>query len=292
MWGILYAVFMIGVLILVHEFGHYAMARLLKVEVVELAIGFGKRLWRYVSPRSGIAYTVRLLPFGGFTEFLSEDDVDGRHAGNILPFEAHPVWKRMLIILAGPAMNLLLALSLSTGLWYAEEVVAHYNASAETYGQQYQVEYGVVADDGVPYAEQADESDPGVGSVFLIGVESFGEAMAYAVESPGNALETIGGYLTGILAIGDIVMEEGVYGALLLMILCSISMGLFNLVPIPGLDGSQLLMLTLELVRGRKLSAFWQNVYEWVCLGAVGVLFLCMGVNDIIALVKLVFPAS
>ena len=290
MLGILIAALMIGVLIFVHEFGHYAMARLLKAPVKELAIGFGKQLWGYISRRSGIAYTVRLLPFGGYTEFLTQEDIDGNSAACTLPFEEQAVWKRMLIILAGPAANMLLALALCLGLWYAEEVVTHYSASAEAYGRPYASQSGVAMEE--PFACEEPAAGSGSGNIFLIGVANFGGAMAYAVESPGNALETIGGWLTSIIAIGDIVMEDGAYGVLLLMIFCSISMGLFNLIPIPGLDGGQLLMMTLEMVRGRKLSARWQNIYEWVCLGAIGVLFLCMGFNDVKTLVKLIFPSA
>lgn len=291
MWGIVIAALMLGALIFMHELGHYSMARLLKVEVKELAIGFGKRIWQRVSPRSGIAYTARLLPFGGYTAFLTQEDVEGRHAAPSLPYEEQPAWKRMLITLAGPAVNLLLALLLSTGLWYADEVSAHLRASAES--------PALLADRPLLWEEcrtAPDWSIPASGAgqenLFLSGMACFGEALAYAAHSPGNALETVGGWLTGLIALGDAVTGSGLNGALTVMLLCSLSMGLFNLIPIPGLDGGQVLMLALEMVRGRKLSGFWQNIYEWVCLGAVGMLLLCMGINDVITLVKLFFPAG
>lgn len=286
MLGILVAMMMIAVLVLVHELGHYGMARLLNVKVRELAIGFGKRLWSRVSRRSGITYSVCMLPFGGYTEFLSEDDLVGRHCAPVRLYEDEPVWKRLLIVLAGPAMNLLLALVLSMGLWFAQEVGDHYRAFADecatpAYDQQsLWEEYNVASEWDVQHS-----------NMFFVSVEGFADTMQYATESPGNALEAVGGWLTSILTLGELITGRGIDLVLTLMITCSVSVGLFNLIPIPGLDGSHVLMLVLELIRGKKLSAFWQNVYEWACLGAVGVLLLCMGINDVITVVKLVARA-
>ena len=286
MLGVFVAVLMIIVLVVMHELGHYGMARLLKVEVKEFAIGFGKKLWGFVSRRSGIAYSVRLVPFGGYTEYLTEYDVAGHHGVPVRHFEEEPVWKRLLIVLAGPAMNLLLALVLSTGLWFVQEVGDHYRAFAdEAVAPQYDMQslweaYNTASDWDVRHQ-----------NLFIAGVEGVAAAMQHATESPGNALETVGGWLTSVVGLGALITENGADLALKLMISCSVSLGLFNLLPIPGLDGSWVLLLLLELARGKKLSAFWQSIYEWASLGAVGVLLLCMGINDVITVVKLVFPA-
>ena len=99
----LLAVLILGICIIVHEFGHFIVGRLCGIGVVEFSIGFGPKLlgWR----RGDTDYSVRLLPLGGFCKFVGEDE--NNSAPNAM--NAMPVWKRFLTVLAGPAMNFLLA---------------------------------------------------------------------------------------------------------------------------------------------------------------------------------------
>lgn len=106
----------------VHEIGHHAAARQFGIEVVELSLGFGKKLCQWISPKSGTAYTLRLLPFGGYNSCLSEADLVGKHAAPSSTFNALPVWKRFVTIAAGPAANMLLASILSSGLWVTDQI--------------------------------------------------------------------------------------------------------------------------------------------------------------------------
>lgn len=114
MLSVLYIILMIGGLIFVHEFGHYLAARRLGVHVVEFSIGFGPRLWTIKGKQRDPAlppteYVIAALPIGGYVRMLGADPTEE------VPEEVHawalnfkPVWRRLIISLAGPAFNLLL----------------------------------------------------------------------------------------------------------------------------------------------------------------------------------------
>ena len=106
--------FILGFMILIHEFGHYAVAKLLGVRVEQFAIGFGTRL---VGFRKGETdYRINALPFGGYVKMSGENPMDAR-TGDPREFMSHPRWHRFLIAVAGPAMNILLAIGLLTGVY-------------------------------------------------------------------------------------------------------------------------------------------------------------------------------
>jgi regulator of sigma E protease len=104
----------LGFMILIHEFGHYAVAKLLGVRVEQFAIGFGKRL---VGFRKGDTdYRINALPLGGYVKMSGENPMDER-TGDPAEFMSHPRWHRFLIAIAGPAMNILLAIFLLTTVY-------------------------------------------------------------------------------------------------------------------------------------------------------------------------------
>ena len=100
---VLLAIVMLGIIVTVHEFGHYTVGRLCGIGIVEFSVGFGPRLlgWK----RKGIQYSLRAIPLGGYCAFVGEDQRsdDPRAMNN------QPVWKRFLTVLSGPLMNFVLA---------------------------------------------------------------------------------------------------------------------------------------------------------------------------------------
>lgn len=106
--------FVLGVMILVHEWGHYAVAKLLGVRVEVFSVGFGKRLWGF--KRGDTDYRVSALPVGGYVRMAGESPLESR-SGDPGEFMSHSRWHRFLIVTAGPAMNLLLAVGLLTGVY-------------------------------------------------------------------------------------------------------------------------------------------------------------------------------
>jgi regulator of sigma E protease len=110
--SIVWFVIVIGVLILVHELGHFAMARLAGVGVERFSIGFGPVLWRFRGKET--EYCVSAIPMGGYVKMMGDDEnpLEGGATGAVDParsFNGKPLWIRFLIVFAGPAMNFLLA---------------------------------------------------------------------------------------------------------------------------------------------------------------------------------------
>jgi regulator of sigma E protease len=104
----------LGIMIVVHEFGHFIMAKLLGVRVEQFAIGFGKRLIGF--RRGETDYRINAVPLGGYVKMSGETPLD-KHTGDSREFTAHPRWHRFLIAIAGPAMNILFAVVLMTGVF-------------------------------------------------------------------------------------------------------------------------------------------------------------------------------
>src|SRR5689334_11598177 len=101
----------LGFMILIHEFGHYAVAKLLGVRVEVFAIGFGKRLIGF--RRGETDYRIAAIPLGGYVKMSGENPMDDR-TDDPKEFLNHSRWHRFLIAIAGPAMNILLAVFLLT----------------------------------------------------------------------------------------------------------------------------------------------------------------------------------
>jgi len=99
----------LGFMILIHEFGHYAAAKLLGVRVEVFSIGFGKRLLGF--RRGDTDYRISALPLGGYVKMSGENPMD-KPTGDPAEFMSHPRWHRFLIAIAGPAMNIILAIGL------------------------------------------------------------------------------------------------------------------------------------------------------------------------------------
>ena len=101
---ILLAVFIFGIMIFIHELGHFTVARLSGITIHEFAIGMGPTLVSWKSKKYDTKYSLRMLPMGGFVSMAGEDG----ESEDPNAFNKKPLWKRLLILFAGPGMNLLL----------------------------------------------------------------------------------------------------------------------------------------------------------------------------------------
>ena len=104
----------LGFLIIVHEFGHFAVAKLLGVRVEVFSVGFGPRLFGFRKGETD--YRVALIPLGGYVKMSGENPMDER-TDDPAEFMAHPRWHRFLIAAAGPFMNIVLAIGLLTAVY-------------------------------------------------------------------------------------------------------------------------------------------------------------------------------
>jgi regulator of sigma E protease len=108
---------LIGVMILLHELGHYLMARLFDVKVEAFSFGFGPRL--FGRRRGETDFRVCAFPMGGYVKMAGEQPGE-EGAADPRAFPSKPRWQRLLIIFAGPAVNAVLAVALLTGLYMFE----------------------------------------------------------------------------------------------------------------------------------------------------------------------------
>ena len=120
-WYALWFVIAVGLLVTVHEFGHFWVARRLGFKVLRFSVGFGKPLWKYVHPE-GHEYWISPLPLGGYVKLL--DEREGPVAPHELArsFTRRPPWQRIVVLLAGPAFNILFAVLLLWGMLWVNGV--------------------------------------------------------------------------------------------------------------------------------------------------------------------------
>jgi len=113
----------VGVLVTVHEFGHYWVARRLGFKVLRFSVGFGKALWtRRGRDADHVEYVVAAIPLGGYVKLLDEREGPVDRSELSRAFNRRPHWQRILVLLAGPAFNILFAILLLWGLFWANGV--------------------------------------------------------------------------------------------------------------------------------------------------------------------------
>lgn len=100
----------LGVLVWIHEYGHYRVARACGVKVLRFSVGFGKVLWR--RQKGDTEFAVSLLPLGGYVRMLDERETPVAPHERHQAFNLKPLWQRAAIVAAGPAANLILAVLL------------------------------------------------------------------------------------------------------------------------------------------------------------------------------------
>jgi regulator of sigma E protease len=122
-------VLLLGVLVFVHELGHFLVAKLFDVKVLKFSLGFGPAIgvgrWRLAFRRGETEYVVAWLPLGGFVKMLGENPEGEEEGAAVEPidpadlpraFNHKPVWQRLLILFAGPGMNFLLPVVIFVGV--------------------------------------------------------------------------------------------------------------------------------------------------------------------------------
>lgn len=103
-WPYLLAIVLFGVIIAIHEFGHFAFAKLFKVKVNEFAIGMGPKIFK--KQKGATLYSLRLFPIGGFCSMEGEDEESSDEGA----FNNKPAWQRFIIVAAGAILNLILGI--------------------------------------------------------------------------------------------------------------------------------------------------------------------------------------
>lgn len=102
----------LGILVFIHEYGHYSVARFYGVRVIRFSVGFGKPIFQWINKKTKVEWTISWIPLGGYVRMLDERDPDSLKGHDINldeSFNRKPVGQRIAIVLAGPMANLILA---------------------------------------------------------------------------------------------------------------------------------------------------------------------------------------
>src|SRR5437667_12434257 len=120
LWNILGAVLVLSVIIVIHELGHFLVAKFFKIKVETFSVGFGPRLIGF--RRGETDYRISAFLLGGYVKMAGETPAD-TITGEAYEFLSKPKWQRFLVAVAGPVMNVILAVVLIMGLYiYGTEV--------------------------------------------------------------------------------------------------------------------------------------------------------------------------
>ena len=140
-WPILFALLFFGVIIMIHECGHFTCAKLFKVKVNEFSLGMGPALFK--RKKGDTLYAVRLFPIGGYVAMEGEDDASEDDRA----FNKKPVWQKMIIVVAGALMNLILGFILMVLLLTTSTDLIGTNTIKEFYPDAVSAQYGLQAGD-------------------------------------------------------------------------------------------------------------------------------------------------
>lgn len=340
------SIIIFGVIIFVHEFGHYILAKLTGIRVEEFALGMGPKV---VAKKWGeTLYSLRALPLGGFCRMSGETgNEDYQAVAEYDPhrFDQKPLWARMSVIFAGPLLNFLLAVFLFTLVF---TIVGVPGAVTNEIG--YIVDNSPAKEAGLQPGDrivQVDEKavDDWSGLVEILH-SSPGKALTLTVQRDGKEFEVvvtpeldpeskvgmigigavepewkktglveglrngclrtyeiarltlvglgqmISGQIStegvsGPIGIIQLIQESARYGIIYLVnltALISINLGLLNLIPIPALDGSRLLFLAVEAVRGRPVNPEKENFVHLIGFVLLMLLMVIITYRDILRL--------
>ena len=338
---------MFGLIIAIHEAGHFFAAKACGVKVNEFALGMGPAIFKF--KKGETTYALRILPIGGFCSMEGEDEdsEDDRAFGN------RPVWKRIIIVVAGAVMNLILgfillvcmvasddaitsttihsfenenAVSHLTGLEAGDEIVKIngmriFTASDISYQFQNDKDgvFEMVVERGGERKTLPDVRFDKDGDILHIDFIVVGERITF-VSTMKEATAQFGTYsrliwislsdlvrgkyglndLSGpvgiVDVIGDVVESQRDeesrkidWDALLTQILniasfITINLGIFNLLPLPALDGGRLVFLIIEGIRGKKIPPEKEGMVHLIGLGLLMLLMIVITVKDVIHL--------
>jgi regulator of sigma E protease len=122
-WSALWFIIAVSLLVTVHEFGHFWVARKLGFKVLRFSVGFGKPLYKRVGPAPDhTEFVIAALPLGGYVRMLDERDGEVRPQDLPRAFGSKPPWQRILVMLAGPAANILFAIVVLWAMFWSNGI--------------------------------------------------------------------------------------------------------------------------------------------------------------------------
>ncbi len=121
-WTLFWFIVAVGLLVTVHEFGHYFVARRLGFKVLRFSVGFGKPLLKWVGGADRVEYVVAAIPLGGYVKLLDEREGPVAPEELARSFTRRPHWQRIAVLLAGPTFNILFAVLVLAGMFWVNGI--------------------------------------------------------------------------------------------------------------------------------------------------------------------------
>jgi regulator of sigma E protease len=323
------SIFVFLLVILLHELGHFTVAKMVGIRVNEFAIGMGPKVLQ--TTKGDTQYTLRLLPIGGYVKMEGEDENsdDPRGFGKASPLA------RIAVVIAGAIMNFVLAVivlsivSFNTGT--PTTIIEEAIIDSPAYESGIESGDNIIRINGVETKTWNDISDS-IGKSnanealeiqvirngenininvkptieddrTIIGIipqyeKSFANGIKGGFETTGMFIklmfEFVGSIFKGQVSVNDLSGPVGVITAVgeqakfginnLLLILgfISVNLGFFNLLPIPALDGSRIIFLLIELVRGKPIDPDKENFIHMIGFVLLISLMLVVTYKDLI----------
>lgn len=245
---------MLSILVVLHEFGHYIVAKKSGVYVIEFAVGMGPLLFSRQGKET--RFSLRALPIGGFcrmygeAEITAEDDLPKIDASR--SFQNVGQGKRFLILVAGPAMNILFAFLLIFIVYLANgtdigHALINTPQTAFAYATSILETFGMLAKG-------------------QLGINDFA------------------GPVGMVSMVGDTLSNYGFVMFLLFMSYISVNLGVVNLLPLPALDGGQALIVIIECIIGRKIDTRIVGYINFAGLVLLMGLMFVITTNDVFRL--------
>jgi regulator of sigma E protease len=351
--GIVAAVLVLGFLIIVHELGHFLIAKRSGVAVLKFSLGIGPRLFGRTF--NGTEYLISAIPLGGYVKMAGEDPDAPDAVDPRVSFTHQNVWKRIAIVLGGPVFNLIFAFIAFTlvlliygqrvpsdlakvggvmpsmpaaeaGLQLGDVVTSVDGRPISTWdelstairssgGKPVQIDVRRAADAltlTVTPQAKPDKNIFGevIGEAYVIGIErGFDQVSVGSLEAIGTGAkqtawwiqtlimsvvkifqgkipaQDIGGPILIVQAAGQ-QAQVGMEPLLLFMAVISINLGILNLLPIPILDGGQLLFFLVEIVMRRPLDMRHREIAQQIGFVILFGLMAFAFYNDILRVVR------
>lgn len=242
-------IFLLGFLILIHEGGHCIVAKLCKVKVNEFAIGFGKVIWQKQGKET--KYSLRMIPLGGFCSMEGEEEASDSEGS----FSKASVWKRIAIVVAGAAVNIIFGIIV-------------YFILVSTVGLQFADPTKDTFLNRIYYGGQ--RTGAFIGSIF----ESIKMLFTGGVKTD---------QMVGIVGISEVVVQTSkLVDYIYLLSVISVSLGVTNLLPIPALDGGKILVLLIEIIRRKPMKVETEAKIQLIGFSILIALSLFVTYNDIL----------
>ena len=246
-------IFLLGFLVTIHEGGHFLVAKLCKVKVNEFAIGFGKTIWKKQGKET--MYSIRMIPLGGYVQMEGEAEESNHQRA----FTNVSVPKRIAIVSAGALVNIIFG------------ILAYFL---------------LITIVGLQFADPS--KDTILNRIYYGGINT-GEFILSIFDSikmlftNGVSVEQ----MTGPVGISQIVAQTtGFANYIYILAVISVSLGVTNLLPIPALDGGKIVLLIIEAIRRKRITAEAEAKLTLIGFSILIALSLYVTYNDVVKIFK------